>query len=163
MVAKKSYQQDPRNRILENISEEGGCWEWNKSRLPQGYGTVTVDSKTWRAHRYSFYIFNGYLDPDLAVMHTCDNPPCVNPDHLRQGTRQDNSNDMKAKGRSRARYNRENDARGSKHGRSKLTEEDVVEIRGMFETKNDVEIGTLFGVSKTTIRKIRIGGTWAWM
>jgi len=82
-----------------------GCWLWTGTADKNGYGTVTAriyrsKSYNFKAHRLSWYLYNG--DPgDSLVMHTCDNPPCVNPDHLFLGTNQDNMTDMLQKGRNR--------------------------------------------------------------
>lgn len=76
-----------------------GCWVWTGSIATNGYGLFTVNDRTRRAHRVSFRLFHGYESP-LLVCHHCDNPPCVNPAHLFEGTKSDNGLDMSAKGRS---------------------------------------------------------------
>lgn len=74
------------------------CWEWTASRLNRGYGSFAPGMV---AHRVAYEITYGPIPPGLYVMHTCDNPPCSNPRHLRVGTPQENVDDMVAKGRSR--------------------------------------------------------------
>lgn len=75
------------------------CWLWFGSKDPDGYGNFKIDGKQTRANRISYLIHKGDFDPALYVLHTCDNPPCVNPNHLFLGTKQDNTEDMKSKGR----------------------------------------------------------------
>lgn len=74
------------------------CWEWTASLTTKGYGQLCKDGKTQRAHRVAYALF--VKDPgELQVLHTCDNPPCCNPRHLFIGTTQDNTADMRTKGR----------------------------------------------------------------
>jgi hypothetical protein len=84
-------------------NEDTGCWEWTASCARGGYGqfsTSLVDGKTWyRAHRFSYVAHRGEIPDGMVVMHTCDNPACVNPDHLKLGTQADNMMDRDAKSR----------------------------------------------------------------
>ncbi len=76
----------------------GECWEFD-GNISHGYGRLTVDGKRVLAHRYSYEKFVGPILEGLMVCHKCDNPPCVNPDHLFLGTQLDNIRDCIAKGR----------------------------------------------------------------
>ncbi len=82
------------------------CWEirafTHKSHgddTTRGYGDMSYRGKNWRAHRLAYFLCNGFIDPNLDVMHTCDNPPCCNPAHLVQGTRKQNIRDAINRGR----------------------------------------------------------------
>ena len=102
-VAKKSYK-----KLLtkENISEfyiedENRCWNWRFGRGVGDYGSIYYDHKTQSAHRVVYELFKGPIPDGLLVCHTCDNPPCINPDHLWVGTYHDNLMDAMNKGRLR--------------------------------------------------------------
>lgn len=83
--------------VLTRPGDSFACWEWNAGRNAEGYGRVRYSGKSWYAHRLSRHLAFGDL-PE-AVCHHCDNPPCVNPEHLRSGTLADNQRESWAKGR----------------------------------------------------------------
>lgn len=72
---------------------DSGCWEWGGPCEYAGYGAFKVQGKTHKAHRTSFQHFKGPIPDGLVVRHKCDNPPCINPDHLELGTTADNMRD----------------------------------------------------------------------
>ena len=76
-----------------------GCWNWTGKQNAQGYGAIRVDGTYTRAHRAMYFLINPEADRSLVVMHKCDNPRCINPDHLQLGTQKENMMDMHAKGR----------------------------------------------------------------
>lgn len=121
------------------------CWEWTASRKDNGYGQIgTSKVGVWMTHRVSYVIHYGEIPDGLSVCHTCDNRACVNPAHLWVGTVADNLADMRAKGRH---------PRGSGHGNSKLSDDDVVAIREAYASGGYtmVDLGNAYGVTHGTI------------
>jgi hypothetical protein len=101
---------DVRKKISSKVEiTESGCWNWMAARTKRGYGLIKVDGKMYRAHRVSFRAFVGDFPSEMFICHHCDNPSCVNPEHLFVGTASDNVQDCKAKGRL-------NRATGTSHG-----------------------------------------------
>jgi hypothetical protein len=127
------------------------CWEWTGTRGKGGYGVVVIEGTQYRASRVTL---NEY-DPSVQVLHTCDNPPCVNPVHLQRGTIQENQYDKGRKGRA---------AKGVlNRGGGKLKEDDVRAIRVLLASPENPtlnSIGRRFGVSGTLIAHIRDGRLW---
>lgn len=80
-------------------NKETGCLEWNGSLNNSGYGNFWLEGTSDKAHRVSWTLTNGEIPEGLFVLHKCDNPKCVNTDHLFLGTAKDNALDRKAKGR----------------------------------------------------------------
>ena len=140
-----------RCRFEEKVRrDEDGCWYWQGSISGRGYGGLSVDGKWRRAHRVAWTLANNMPIPDgLHVMHSCDNPSCVNPEHLSVGTHDDNMQDMVKKGRARS---------GEGHCNSKLSEEQVLEIRR--STLSGRRLALIYGVSNSTIGKIRRRSIW---
>src|ERR1700761_3720809 len=106
-------------RFFDSVMPEpnSGCWLWVGSLNENGYGTIGVAYKTQLAHRVSYRLHVGPIPDGLNVLHKCDVPCCVNPDHLFPGTQETNVIDMENKGRA-LHYE------GEAHGRAKLTAED---------------------------------------
>jgi len=90
--------------FLEKIlpDQKTNCWNWLGSRDGHGYGRIGVQSKRWSAHRLAWTMHNGPVPPGLHVLHKCDNPSCVNPNHLWLGSHADNMIDRERKGRNAA-------------------------------------------------------------
>lgn len=86
------------------IKTPNGCWEWLGALDTCGYGQCRFNGKNFKAHRLFYTLFNGPITKGLFVCHSCDNKLCVNPDHLWLGSAQDNSTDMKEKGRARNQW-----------------------------------------------------------
>lgn len=81
------------------VQASSGCIEWTGRLLPKGYGRLIVNRRSVRAHRVAYEITRGPIPDGMMVLHSCDNPRCVNPDHLRTGTAADNWADVIARNR----------------------------------------------------------------
>ena len=99
-------------RLLHCVEKINGCWNWLGDIHPNGYGYATCHetNRTMHAHRLSYKIFKGEIPEGLYVCHHCDNPACINPDHLWIGTAKENMQDAKNKGRLRNQYTRKKNA-----------------------------------------------------
>ncbi len=125
-----------------DVSVPANCWEWRAGKNDKGYGRYGEG----KAHRHAYELVCGPIDEGKMVLHRCDNPACVNPHHLWLGDARDNALDMMAKGRHKP-------MRGKLHGKCKLTDEQVREIR---ESKlRGVELAADYGVAESTISYIR--------
>lgn len=145
-------------RYAQKGSDVNDCWKWTAAKNPNGYGkigTAGKGSKIEGAHRVSWEIHNNQKIPDgMFVLHSCDNPECTNPKHLRVGTKSDNMKDMYA----RARQGRRNLPIGESNNKAVLTYEKVVYIRQ--STKTNADLADELKVSKTCVRLARVGETW---
>lgn len=97
------------------------CWDWQGAKHPRGYGRFHFQHKNCLAHRVAWLLTHGKVPQELCICHSCDNPPCCNPNHLWAGTDAENSADMLCKHRHRI-----NPRLGEKHGMAKLTEEQIL-------------------------------------
>lgn len=137
-----------------DIKGDDDCWEWTRSRSPKGYGRIDLNNTSYRAHRVSYYLEHG-VEPDKMVLHSCDNPACVNPAHLSTGTAAENSRQMVDRGRS---------CRGAKNWKSKLTREQVIEIRRLRGTGMWPRfIAKRFGLRSEHVQNICQGYAWTWL
>lgn len=132
-----------------------GCWLWLAAVDKDGYGRFTVadggNGTSQPAHRVSYRLYVGKIGR-RSVLHRCDTPPCVNPQHLFRGTTQDNRQDCVDKNRQ---------ATGARNGRSKLTWEQVREIRALPKRKRYVrDAAYKYNVSRQTIIDIRANRLW---
>lgn len=134
---------------------DGSCWLWTAFRRTSGYGKFHTkdipDMQT--AHRFSYLLAYGEFDRSLLVLHKCDNPPCVNPDHLFLGTPDDNMQDAVKKDRF---------PRGVKRKGAILNWDDVFFLRHLYwaERKTRRELGKFFGVSSVTAENIAKHKKW---
>jgi hypothetical protein len=136
--------------------DENNCWNFTGYRNPYGYGNIRIDGKTKLAHRAMWEEVFGEIPAGMYACHKCDNPACINPDHLFLGTNLDNVRDMKNKGRERHVC-----ACGEKCVTSKLTLEDVEKIRSLGENGlSQRKIAVLFGVDRSTVGDIQKYKSW---
>ena len=131
-----------------------GCWIWLKFLDKDGYGFIRDNGVRHRAHRYSFLKHNGDIPKGHVVCHSCDNPTCVNPEHLFSGTKKDNTQDMLKKGR-----NGRTGTKGEKNPKTTLKERDVISIIKSSSTYR--ELSKLYNVSVSTIGRIKKRHVWA--
>jgi len=133
-----------RNRFLQKVKRTDTCWEWTGSKKVSGYGELRAgegSDKKLSAHRVSYELFIGKIPEGAFVLHSCDNPGCVNPTHLRAGTPKENMIDKSKRGRS---------------NQSKLVEEDILQIRELCDQKIlQKDIAKKFGVHKSTVSHIK--------
>jgi hypothetical protein len=146
-------KQTEKARFLSKVRvSETGCWEWVGAKYSNGYGAFGNQNAQgeWRAncaHRAAYRLFVAPLIDGLEILHSCDNPGCVNPEHLRQGTRKENMEDCKNKGRL---------AQGEKL--SKLTTGQAkFAIESHLPQK---EVAQLLGCSQALVSAIRNGKLW---
>lgn len=135
---------------------DSGCWIWEAGQHPDGYGLIWDGERSARAHRVSYEIQEGEIPEGAYILHECDNPPCVNPDHLYVGNQQDNMDDAKDSG------SFDNQVSGEEHPDSKLTEEDVEEIRSKYENPevSTYDLSEEYGVKPYHISRIIRGEAW---
>jgi hypothetical protein len=133
----------------------GGCWPWVASLNRTGYGQLSCGRVPRLAHRISWTLHNGPIPRNQHVLHTCDNPACVNPAHLFIGSQADNMRDMAAKGRQ---------ARGDRQGQAKITERDVREIRcRAADGETQRSLAHRFGISQVEVQRVCARERWGWV
>jgi len=155
VTAKKGKPQIPMAERFARLcipEPNSGCWLWEGSVNGQGYGLIWTNEKGGRAdraHRVSVRLSGRVVNDGQVVRHRCDNPFCVNPEHLTVGTTEENVRD---------RVSRSRGATGVRHPRAKLTEQDIHLIRrGQINTRDAVQ---QFGVCRDTINSIKANKTW---
>lgn len=159
--------KDAKQRLKQKtVVLENECWQMTSSLNRLGYASFWYNGSPRPAHRISYELFIGTIPQGMHVLHKCDNPSCVNPEHLFIGTHSDNMIDKKAKGRVVSHYGEdhwsrskpESVRRGSRHPNSILTDSDVLFIRQ--STEQTSVLCKKFGVERSTIKKIRSGASW---
>ena len=156
IIGSQSYYCSIECNIKDNITvDENDCWNWTGYKMKNGYGQVNYNSKKIYIHRAMCEHYNGISPDDKPfVLHSCDNTTCCNPNHLRWGSPQDNMDDMKERNRS---------INGEKHGGSKLTEEQVIEIIDKLKNYKHGDYAKLaqeYNVNEETISLIHNNKRW---
>jgi hypothetical protein len=146
------------SKVLKGNPDE--CWEWIGAKFPQGYGLMAIGGrppkgKHIKAHRISYEINIGEIPDGMIICHKCDNPPCVNPNHLFLGTYQDNSDDKISKHRGKW-------LSGEDNASHKLTQSQVEEIRRLYIPRivSTHKLAKQFGVDQQVIWSIVNYKTW---
>jgi hypothetical protein len=143
--------------VLTTKKTPSGCIEWQGSKFVRGYGRSFMNGRQCTASRVSYSMFVGPIPEGLHILHSCDNPPCVNPTHLRAGTSKENMQERERKGRRKA-------PKGEGHSMAKLTEDDVRAIRGNHDPKsperNSRALAKQYGVDYSMIRLIINNKNW---
>lgn len=151
------YAKTPVDRFMAMVKKrDSGCWMWLGSQDSDGYGSIRMNGRSIRAHRFSYQYFVGPIPGGMLVCHRCDTPGCVNPEHLFIGSNRENMQDMVAKGRHL-------DGRaGSGSHLAKLSLEDVRAIRDLLaQGVKNIEIATQFSISHRTVSAIKTRKIWA--
>lgn len=140
-------------RFWSKVDKAGDCWVWRASLNGSGYGRFRLRGEIRYAHRLSFEIANGKIRHGLLVLHDCDNPACVRPSHLFQGTVLENIADRDSKQRQ---------VRGSRVNTAKVTEDSVREIRSLYSSGNysQQSLSNRFGIRQSALSSIIRRETW---
>jgi hypothetical protein len=141
-------------RFWSNVQKDDGCWLW-QAGTSRGYGFLNILGKNVYAHRMSYEIHKGEIPTGMCVLHKCDTPACVNPEHLLIGTHQDNMTDRSKKGRTAQNF-----GVGEQHYCSKLMNRDIPVIRDMCRTHTHVSVAQQFNVTRQVVDSIIKGETW---
>ncbi len=132
------------------------CWLWTGAKTGKGYGHMFFQGRMHNAHRVSWMVINNQSADGLLILHSCDNPPCVNPAHLHAGTAAENTADMMSKGRHHYKA-----LQGSQLTQSKLSESAVRDIRYLLRHGyTQPELARQHGVSQSTISNVVLRKTW---
>ncbi len=141
------------DRFEEKVTPEpfSGCHLWAGARDRDGYGRINVNGINRTAHTVSYELYTGEIPDDLMVLHRCDTPPCVNPNHLFLGSHLDNKHDSMSKKRH---------AYGTRVHSCSLTAAKVEKIRKEYPGMTLIELGKLYDVDSTTVWKIVTRKSW---
>lgn len=125
------------------------CWPWKRARSKKNYGRFAIKYRVVNAQRVAYVLANGPFDESLFILHSCDNPCCQNPNHLRVGTNKENHEEKMAKGRQGA-------AHGERSGRAKLKTNQVLEMRKIFAAGGvtKAQIAKMFSIAAITVSNI---------
>lgn len=147
-------RQDQTARFWPRVDRTGECWLWMGTRDKHGYGRLIVRGRSIGAHRIAWGLARGPVPAGLYVLHRCDNPPCVRPEHLFLGTQTDNMRDASGKARL---------ARGEARSK-RLTNEDVRAIRAAVGSGvTQKELCSAYGLKSGHMSMIVNRKKWAWL
>lgn len=127
-------------RLLKHVTKTQTCWNWTGCKVGMGYGRIKINKRLYLAHRTSYELHIGPIPDKMCVLHKCDNPACIRPDHLFIGTQKDNSRDMILKGRRKG---------------TKVTDEQVLQIRNLISLGHSrKDVAHQFNLSKSHVTSI---------
>lgn len=158
----RKFWQDVQTRFWNKVEKGTGdaCWNWIGAHNSKGYGTVQVYGRSYYVHRFAYELLKGPIPEGKVVMHSCDNPSCVNPKHLVMGTQLDNMRDKVAKGRHRAPGPGHPLAR-EQNPAAQLSARQVASIRKKQKAgKSYRQLAEEFRVSKSQIARIINNQAW---
>lgn len=138
-------------RFWPKVQITPGCWTWTAAQNGRGYGYIgkgPAGAGALLAHRISYEMHHGPIPKGMLIRHKCDNPPCVNPDHLELGTVADNSRDMVERGRSTV---------GLRNARAVLTPRQIDEIRALRGVEFQRITAERYGITQAHVSNIQIG------
>lgn len=146
-------------RFWSKVVGGDGCWIYSGSKKADGYGQFSVGSRAdgtrgkVRAHRMAWCLTNGAIPDGMDVLHECDNPSCVRPDHLKLGTHIDNMKDARDRRR----------RQGASNANSQLSDAQVAEIRRRYESGlfTQTKLASQFGITQSMVSKIVRGENWS--
>ena len=159
-------------RFWSRVDKSGGedaCWPWLATKDHRGYGGLSINDRSVKAHRVALELHLGRpIAVGACALHSCDNPPCVNPAHLREGTLAENSREMSLKGRAAfgdrngSRLHPERLPRGERTHLAKLREQDVRDIRAHFAAGGlcTNAVAAQYNVTTGALRHIKAGRSW---
>ena len=162
--------EENKRNFLKKVSTTptaSGCLEWIGAKSSTLYGNFWASGKAFGAHRVAYFLATGIDPKEFHVCHSCDNPICVNPEHLWLGTGADNVNDREMKGRGNqprgechgSKIHPEKWVRGEKHNRTKLKDSHILLIRS--DLRPQKLIAADYGVRQCTVSAIKRRKTWA--
>ena len=141
-------------------SDADGCWFWLGTINNKGYGSIRFEGKTYGSHVISFFLEHGRF-PETCGLHKCDNPLCVRPDHIFEGTKKDNTVDMMNKGRHKHGTGNTG-KKGSSSSRARFTDEQVRDMRNMLKNGATLQVvADKYNAHKAYISLIKRGLRWA--
>lgn len=150
------------DRFWSKVEQGPECWFWKAKPDTGGYGSFRFRGRKYRAHRVAWILTYGEIAPGLSVLHHCDTPACVRPDHLFLGTQADNIRDAASKGRlnlaglSKGRV----PLKGERNGGARLSRESVEEIRSLAGSVSQTELAKRYEVNQSTISRLLSRRSW---